>query len=56
MNADKELKDILHMSVIRLGFDNSLEKTIPIQCSRFEQGRIKYYRLYEQNMKGTKVK
>jgi len=44
------------LTPIRLGFDNSLEKTIPIKCSRFEQGRIKYYRMYELNMKGTKVK
>ena len=33
-----------------------LEKTIQIKSSRFEQGRVKYYRMYELNMKGTKVK
>ena len=44
------------MTPFRLGFDKSIEKTIPIKCSRFEQGRIKYYRMYELNIKGTKVK
>jgi len=41
---------------IRLGFDSSLKKTIPIKCLRFEQAKNKYYRLNEPNMKGTKVK
>ena len=47
---------LVSLTPISLGSDNSLEKTIPIKCSRFEQGRIKYYRMYELNMKGTKVK